>query len=701
MIMKIVSPQRIHSATSPSTDSKHSGRVNKIKMCSSSVASSIARLFCSPKKHPADMNSSASVLCKSAQETVLSSSVKMPDSVLASELEFLIQEKQLTQQQLSVAKSELAELSQQGKLPSSSLDVAQTVAHMLLQEKMRAASIDEGSTSRVYNEVLNEEADIQLSCYKECLKAKNRAECRAIEEKINIFYKENSDSRNVYTGHDYDAFKKHSDALNAELEAKNNEYKMLSQDDDNGLPTNISPVSEKRGTVEFLTKKLAMLEFSSKVTSLYQESSWSPPKEAIEKIRNLGKGNADTVISSADKLSYISEISREIARYPTEINNLNKMVADNEKKLKWTVIDKRIMKYDPILTLGYVFSKYLGNDKYNTRIKNASLELEESKKKLLVEVDKKNNKENELYAIFADCIFNQQKSVFSCDDKLSGQLAYNSQYPTISSQRYIDPASGLYHEKQFEKSGTCLLHATNHYLSAYAMQNGSPYLELTPKRLDLLLDGIYRQQYAKIAESLLAELQSPQPVNITNLGDILQSMDKGLIALGKTYIKNGEHNAVEYNYKNNGPTAAMTGYFYHTGIMNLAVKNLTPLAHSEKVNHKIYEWKNEQDNLLMQLQNNHNQLGMCYLNDNVFTSDTNSGHAMNFAKVDGRWYFQDSHFDAPIPCSPAEMIAHLNQEDGPDSPLNHCPFNGTHVSFRQHHKLNKFTDSIEFFNYSL
>ena len=233
------------------------------------------------------------------------------------------------------------------------------------------------------------------------------------------------------------------------------------------------------------------------------------------------------------------------------------------------------------------------------------------------------------------------------DLEVDNHLQSAAEKPEFASKRGIDAKSGLYHERQFAGSGTCGLHANNHYLASWCARADMPFLPLTPRRLEMLLSGLANRI---VTESKELEIMAQQR------GERLDPISQtryDILAKGEKYILCRRDDIISYDQKDyNGGyiNIARTGIFVSSdaaGIVNrlygLADKNYTPLKNFEK-------WSNDLSKL-EELEKKQDSLG-CGFCSNIHEP----GHAICFNKINNQWYLQDSNYRKPIKCRPGEFV---------------------------------------------
>jgi len=631
-------------------------------------------------------------------------------TLLGSELELLAIARTETQQRLKEVQAELATLmAKTNTSPPSDIEVNKCFLHALQQEKQ--ATQETGELGRIYQTVLDEEVDVQGKQTYENLRQSvsnnlNGVQ-KAFHEEFNIINtnrREHTENirKSSLSEHEKklatdDADKKYNEKIDILFKRKEiNEsecwsnfhsiIKGLNSSKNNEIYDHVSiinssPLEIKRGEIMFLKHKLAIIEYSQKTSSLYQKSIWSPSEKTISLLTKQKKHDSGTINSlTTDELIKLSQALSD--------------VKSAKKKLIKAKTIKAAYKYSLVGTPTYLLDKKTGNS-FNRSLKNAQEDLSNHKKTLRKLSPTKKQNLKTVNQMLIEKLLSQDRKKDLCDRKINDQIAFLSKFPLMSSIRGIDPVSGLYHEQQFSKSGTCILHSVNHYLAGNANQKDDVFLAFTPKRLELMLNAVHHNQQAELYENLSAALLSGKENKY--FSDIFKDQEKGIRALNSKYSLHNANYAADYNYEKQDSRitdAVGTSDFNNQGIIAVLMSKVYGLNEDVSSSLTAITWKMRQGKL-EKLQNTHSQLRMHY-----HSLGRETGHAMNFSKAkDGQWYFQDSHFDAPIPCTPVDMINHLNNQDNADSPLSNIDYRGTTVSFREHHNIGK-TATISFFHYS-
>lgn len=628
--------------------------------------------------------------------------------LLDSELELLKTAKIQTQLQLMQAQSELNHMMEdKNHTPPASIDVDKCFLYALHQEKL--ATQQNGGIGRIYQTVLDEEIEVQHEQISKKINHVRYSDKQKLETEFSAIYTDKSKQRaeiwnsssiaprdkEVALSSIDNNFKSKIQSFSLKKDERmkiidntytENRRKIPSKNDPNKISlVENSLLDIKNGEIAFLKHKLAMLDYSQKTSEIYKKSVWNPSEKLINQLnkkRNSTNERMETY--TTDELIKISQIIGDIK---------SKSKTVTSKKT-----EKAIFKFIPIYTPVYLYSKKIGKDSFNKSLKNAQKDLEEYKQSASKSGYNLNLNLKKINQLLIDKLLLQAQNNRLCDKNVDTQISVLDDLPMMSSIRGIDPKSGLYHETQFDNSGTCLLHAVNHYIAGYSTQNDSVFLAFTPRRLELTLNAIYQQKQAELCENLSSALISKKENKY--FSDIFKDQETGIKALNSKYALHQSSYVADYNYDknqtmltNNITEKIGTSDLAHTGIINALMSNIYSLNEDVAIKKTASKWES-QINKMEKLQNTHNQLRMHYS-----PSNRDTGHAMNFSKTNGQWYFQDSHFDAPIPCTPTEMIKHLNRLDTNNSPLSNISFSGQNVSFRQHHEIDE-TTTISFFHYS-
>lgn len=257
------------------------------------------------------------------------------------------------------------------------------------------------------------------------------------------------------------------------------------------------------------------------------------------------------------------------------------------------------------------------------------------------------------------------QSAINADDLLSASIQNALSKPYFDSKRGIDSASGLYHEQQIYKSGTCATHANNHYLAAWCAREERPFLALTPRRLELLLSAIQNRQNTEVKELETMYAQQNEEFSADAKAVVHSQLKRN-----EKYILNDENKNTLVEY----------GKYY--GTYNVKDTVITPNIWS----HEIVELINQSYGLPTQVDSVHNDaLSWYYQPDGIHqleekqdslicifaSSDKKVCHAVCFNKKEGEWYLQDSNLPSPIICRPSDLVNHLCGMDNSHSILRH------------------------------
>ena len=237
----------------------------------------------------------------------------------------------------------------------------------------------------------------------------------------------------------------------------------------------------------------------------------------------------------------------------------------------------------------------------------------------------------------------------SVDSMLNNSLAYSLSKPIFTTPHGIDSDSGVYHESQYEGSGTCALHANNHYLSSWCERDGRPFLPLTPRRLEMMLSGLEKRGHTEIKELKTIYGQSGEaPENA--FGKI-----QGHLTTGEKNILNRRESLIKYERKNKNNKmidVAQTRKF-SAGDTSGKVNQLYGLPAKVSTDFRsISQWRNhlsEVEKLEKQ------QDSICC----SFYPTLETGHAICFTKKNNEWYLQDSNCDKPMKCRPGDFIRYI------------------------------------------
>nr|WP_318381983.1 hypothetical protein [uncultured Enterobacter sp.] len=236
-------------------------------------------------------------------------------------------------------------------------------------------------------------------------------------------------------------------------------------------------------------------------------------------------------------------------------------------------------------------------------------------------------------------------------DKLLNQcLNEMNKIPPFKSANGISEPSGLYHERQYSRSGSCALHANNHYLASWCQRENKTFLPLTTRRFALILEGLINRRNTALNELVVMNLQSGQEMYhaIYNAKNALTQQEE---VLGNHYSEQLTLGTEEWlgHIVDHVNTGGIVGK-HITDIVN-ELYGLTVQQRFD-TKHNVAHWFKYQSKLLM-LEKNKSSLGCGFL------EAEKSGHAIAFNKVKGTWYLQDSHLPQPVPCSPSKLIDYI------------------------------------------
>ncbi|WP_230353289.1 hypothetical protein [Lelliottia sp. WAP21] len=241
-------------------------------------------------------------------------------------------------------------------------------------------------------------------------------------------------------------------------------------------------------------------------------------------------------------------------------------------------------------------------------------------------------------------------NIVSVDVKMDHHLQSAEQKPEFASKRGIDPVSGLYHERQFKASGTCSIHANNHYLASWCEREGRPFLPLTPRRLEMLLSGLQNRITTESKElNVIAQQRGEMTAHA------LQNTENGFSS-GENFLIRYRNNIIHYGQKEERGIAintAATGNMITADISDV-VNRLYGLPEKVSTNeHSFAKWSNRIDKLKY-LEKKQDSLGCLFA-----PRPEKSGHAICFNKKGGEWFLQDSNSEKPVKCRPSEFILYI------------------------------------------
>ncbi|MBJ3592177.1 hypothetical protein JGC56_13690 [Salmonella enterica subsp. enterica serovar Saintpaul] len=255
------------------------------------------------------------------------------------------------------------------------------------------------------------------------------------------------------------------------------------------------------------------------------------------------------------------------------------------------------------------------------------------------------------------------QSAVNADDLLSAGMQNALSKPYFDSKRGIDSASGLYHERQIYKSGSCAMHANNHYLAAWCAREERPFLALTPRRLELLLSAIQNRQNTEVKELETMYAQQNEEFSAdakTVVQSKLKRNEKFILDDEKknTLVEYGKY----YDIAEIKDTV-LTGNVWGDKIAELINQSYGLPVQVDFIHNDALSWYYQPD-AIHQLEGKQDSL-IC-----VFVlSNKTSSHAVCFNKKEGVWYLQDSNLPSPIICSPSDLINHFCGMDNYDSVL--------------------------------
>lgn len=267
------------------------------------------------------------------------------------------------------------------------------------------------------------------------------------------------------------------------------------------------------------------------------------------------------------------------------------------------------------------------------------------------------------------------QSAINADDLLSASMQNALSKPYFESQRGIDSDSGLYHEQQFSKSGSCAMYANNHYLAAWCAREERPFLALTPRRLELLLSAIQNRQKTEVKELETMYAQQNEEFSAdakTVVNTQLKRNEKFILndANKDMLVEYGKHYD-DYGIKDTVITANVWG----DKVAELINQSYGLPAQVDSVHNDALSWNYQPDGLY-QLEGKQDSL-IC-----VFTSSNKKTcHAICFNKKEGEWYLHDSNLPSPIKCSPINFVNHLCGMDDHHSTLRHIEDVGRYRSW--------------------
>lgn len=262
-------------------------------------------------------------------------------------------------------------------------------------------------------------------------------------------------------------------------------------------------------------------------------------------------------------------------------------------------------------------------------------------------------------------------SAINADDLLSSSMQNALSKPYFESIRGIDPDSGLYHEQQFSKSGSCATHANNHYLAAWCERQERPFLALTPRRLELLLSAIQNRQNTEVEELKTMYVQEGKSsAKAKKL--VMSELEKN----EKFILKDKQKNKL-MNYGENYDLSDMINTVKTSRIWGAKITELINQTYGlptqiQAGRKDVKVWASQLDGL-HQLEKKQDSL-MCILT----SRDGKSCHAICFNKKEDVWYLQDSNLSSPIKCSPSELINHISDKNNNHPILSNIDYYGSY-----------------------
>ena len=235
------------------------------------------------------------------------------------------------------------------------------------------------------------------------------------------------------------------------------------------------------------------------------------------------------------------------------------------------------------------------------------------------------------------------------DDMVDSTLAYASSKPLFTTLHGIDRHYGLYHESQYENSGTCVLHANNHYLASWCEREGKPFLPLTPRRMEMLLSGIEQRGYTEMREldTVFRHSGMKPKVAVKKIKNLLSKGEKHILKQRDMLIKYSEKEISNktINVANSGTidwydTMAKVNQLYD--LPTKVSTNTRKILHWQKYLDQVEKLEKEQDSIRCS-----------------FYPKRNAGHAICFTKKNDRWFLQDSNVATPMRCRPSDFIRYI------------------------------------------
>jgi len=236
------------------------------------------------------------------------------------------------------------------------------------------------------------------------------------------------------------------------------------------------------------------------------------------------------------------------------------------------------------------------------------------------------------------------------DKMLDNSLNYADTIPLFIGQQGRDPESGLYHEMQYKASGTCTVHANNHYLASWCEREKRPFLSLTPRRLELLFCGIKYRLETEIKEMNKMSAQcGSNPGSMKHKFSIDPKVGEAAIFLYKNNIIDYKKEFCDGSFVD----SALSCNFFRLGAIDV-VNQLYSLPERISSEDKPFK-KWETDSKQIREMEQQDSL-ICTFE--ASEASQQSGHAVCFTKKNNIWYLQDSNFPEPIQCSPGDFIQH-------------------------------------------
>lgn len=237
----------------------------------------------------------------------------------------------------------------------------------------------------------------------------------------------------------------------------------------------------------------------------------------------------------------------------------------------------------------------------------------------------------------------------SVDKMVDNTLANASAKPLFTTPHGIDRYFGLYHESQYDGSGTCVLHANNHYLASWCEREGKPFLPLTPRRMEMLLSGLEQRVNTEIDELSTQFLQSGKKPKV-----VLKKIEKLLTGGEKNILKQRDklikYSQMEVGNKTiNTASSGMLSRFDTTAKINQLYSLPTRVStHTRQFSH----WKKHLDEV-EKLEREQDSIRCS------FFPTWKVGHAICFTKKNNQWYMQDSNVVTPMKARPSDFIRYI------------------------------------------